>query len=195
MILLYLFYNNSPLITVYIWNTDLSKNLNELHMTRVNLLLSFVLFLFVHTGCKNGSDPERQVAKPEPKETAILKEKWHWGNAQKQNESAGYAQVVKVGNTLYISGIPTGDLSPEGVAKVYKALGECLSAFGATAKDVVKENLYTTDIEAMKKYNDPRREFYKGDFPAATWVQVSRLYEANAKLEIDLVAQLTGVEE
>jgi len=179
----------------FIFGIPIKQNLNELHMARVILPLSLVLFLFVHTGCKNGSDPEKQVAKPESKKTAAIKEKWHWGNEQKQNESAGYAQVVKVGNTLYISGIPTGDLSAEGVAKVYKALGECLNAFGATAKDVVKENLYTTDIEAMKKYNDPRREFYKGDFPAATWVQVSRLYEANAKLEIDLVAQLTGVEE
>jgi enamine deaminase RidA (YjgF/YER057c/UK114 family) len=56
---------------------------------------------------------------------------------------------------------------------------------------VVKENLYTTDIEAMKKYNDVRKAFYKGDFPAATWVQISRLYMADAKLEIELIAHLS----
>ncbi|MCX8530764.1 hypothetical protein [Chryseobacterium luquanense] len=33
---------------------------------------------------------------------------------------------------------------------------------------MVKENLYTTDIEAMKKYNDIRKKFYNNDFPAAT---------------------------
>ena len=121
---------------------------------------------------------------------AIVKEKWHWGNEKKQNENAGYAQVVKVGNTLYISGVPTGDLSPDGIAKVYKALEESLKAFGASYKDVVKETLYTTDIETMKKYNDVRKEFYQGDYPAASWVQVSRLYEPNAKLEVDLIAQI-----
>ena len=55
---------------------------------------------------------------------------------------------------------------------------------------MVKENLYTTDIEAMKKYNDARKVFYKGDFPAATWVQISRLFMADAKLEVELIAHL-----
>lgn len=117
------------------------------------------------------------------------------GDSQKQNDSAGYAQVVKVGNTIYISGIPTSDLSPKGIAQVYTALGECLKTFGASPKNVVKETLYTTDIETMKKYNDSRKEFYKGDFPAAAWVQISRLYEADSKLEVDLIAQLTGGDE
>ncbi len=164
-------------------------------MIRVAVLLSFASFLSANTGCKNNSDSKKHVDKPEYKGAATVKEKWHWGNDKKQNESAGYAQVVKIGNTIYISGIPTDDLSPKGISEVYKALEKCLNAFGASSKNVVKETLYTTDIEAMKKYNDSRKEFYKGDFPAATWVQVSRLYEANARLEVDLIAQLTGSDE
>ena len=42
----------------------------------------------------------------------------------------------------------------------------------------------------MKKYNDSRKVFYKNDFPAATWVQVSRLYMSEAKLEVELIAHL-----
>ncbi|MEE1946736.1 RidA family protein [Pedobacter sp. KR3-3] len=157
----------------------------------------FCLFslLFAHAGCKNTGEPKEHTAKSSHKKAAIIKEKWNFGNSQKQNESAGYAQVVKVGNTIYISGVPTSDLSPQGITRLYKTLEECLNAFGATSRDVVKETLYTTDIEAMKKYNDSRKEFYKGDFPAATWVQISRLYEADAKLEVDLVAQLSGGDE
>ena len=164
-------------------------------MLKVLLLLCPVSFLFVTTGCKDSSDSTKHVEGLQQKKESIVKEKWHWGNAQKQNESAGYTQVIKVGNTIYISGIPTSDLSPKGIAKVYKDLGECLSAFGATSKNVVKETLYTTDMETMKKYNDARKEFYKGDFPAATWMQVSRLYEAEAKLEVDLIAQLADSNE
>ncbi|EJL74276.1 RidA family protein [Chryseobacterium populi] len=159
-------------------------------MTKIPTLICFVSLILASIGCKNDSDSKKQAEKPNQK-TAIVKEKWHWDNTQKQNESAGYAQVVKAGNTIYISGIPTDDLSPEGIAKVYKALEKCLNSFGATSENVVKENLYTTDIETMKKYNDSRKEFYKGDFPAATWVQISRLYEPNAKLEIELIAQLS----
>ncbi len=121
-------------------------------------------------------------------ENTIEKQKWHWsGN---QDTTAGYAQVVKVGNTLYISGTVAIEVTPAGIRNVYMALKKSLEQFGASFQNVVKENLYTTDIEAMKKYNYVRKEFYKGDFPAATWVQVVRLFMPDAKLEVELVAVL-----
>ncbi len=120
----------------------------------------------------------------------IKKEKWHWDNALKQDTSAGYVQVVKVDNVLYISGAVARDVTPEGITRVYQALEKSLKSFGATFQNVVKENLYTTDMEAMKKYNDARKVFYKGDFPAATWMQVARLFMYEARLEVELIAHL-----
>jgi 2-iminobutanoate/2-iminopropanoate deaminase len=120
----------------------------------------------------------------------IKKEKWHWGNALQQDTSAGYVQVVKVENVLYISGAVAREVTPEGIARVYQSLENSLKSFGATFQNVVKENLYTTDMEAMKRYNDARKVFYKGDFPAATWMGVSRLFMADAKLEVELIAHL-----
>ena len=121
---------------------------------------------------------------------SIKKEKWHWGNELKQDTSAGYVQVVKIDNVLYISGAVARDVTPEGITRVYQALDRSLKSFGATFQNVVKENLYTTDMEAMKKYNDARKVFYKGDYPAATWMGVSRLFMADAKLEVELIAHL-----
>lgn len=144
-----------------------------------------LLILTINFGCQ-------QEITGKPEKNTIIKEKWHWDNSANQSESAGYAQVVKVGNTIYISGVPTSDLSPEGITELYKTLEQCLNAFGATPKDVVKETLYTTDIEEMKKHNNARKSFYQGDYPAASWVQVSRLYESNAKLEVDLIAEITN---
>ena len=120
----------------------------------------------------------------------IKKEKWHWGNALQQDTTSGYVQVVKVENVLYISGAVARDVTPEGITRVYQSLEGSLKSFGATFQNVVKENLYTTDMEAMKRYNDARKVFYKGDFPAATWMGVSRLFMADAKLEVELVAHL-----
>ncbi len=122
----------------------------------------------------------------------INKDKWHWDNALKQDTSAGYVQVLKVDNVLYISGAVASDVTPEGITRVYQALEKSLKSFGATFQNVVKENLYTTDMEAMKKYNNSRKVFYKGDFPAATWVQISRLYMHDARLEVELIAHLPG---
>jgi len=50
----------------------------------------------------------------------IQKEKWHWGNALQQDTSAGYVQVVKVDNVLYISGAVARDVTPEGITRVYQ---------------------------------------------------------------------------
>jgi 2-iminobutanoate/2-iminopropanoate deaminase len=122
-------------------------------------------------------------------ENTIKKEKFNWGRGD-QDTTAGYAQAVKVDNMIYISGTVARDVSPEGIKRVYEALGKTLQHYGATFQNVVKENLYTTDIEAMKQHNAVRKTFYKGDFPAATWVQITRLYMPDAKLEIELIAFL-----
>jgi len=121
-------------------------------------------------------------------DNAIKKEKFHWG--RDQDTSAGYAQAVKIGNVIYISGSVSREITPEGIRRVYEALEKTLQHYGATFQNVVKENLYTTDIEAMKQHNPARKAFYKNDFPAATWVQVSRLFTAETKLEVELVAYL-----
>ncbi|MPS64801.1 MAG: RidA family protein [Chryseobacterium sp.] len=121
--------------------------------------------------------------------TKIQKEKWHW-NHKAQDSTAGYAQAIKVDNVIYISGVVTNNITPEGITSVYNNLKTVLSNYGATFDNVVKENLYTTDIEAMKKHNNVRKKFYNNDFPAATWIQVQRLYMPDSKLEVELVAHL-----
>ena len=123
-------------------------------------------------------------------EAKIKKEKWHWNNETKQDTAIGYAQVLKIGNVLYISGAVTTEITPQGITTVYNDLKASLASYGATFENVVKENLYTTDIEAVKKYNSARKKFYNGDFPAATWVQIVQLYVPTAKLEVELIAHL-----
>jgi enamine deaminase RidA (YjgF/YER057c/UK114 family) len=124
----------------------------------------------------------------------LKKEKWHWGDTEKQDTSAGYTQGLRAGNTVYISGTVALTINEDGITNAYKGLEKSLAAFGLTFKNVVKENLYTTDIEAMKTFNYVRKRFYKGDFPAATWVQITRLYMPKAKLEIELIAQFPSKE-
>lgn len=118
----------------------------------------------------------------------IEKKKFHFGS--EQDTSAGYAQVVKVDNVLYISGTVSRDITPAGIQRIYQTIERSLNHFGASLQNVVKENLYTTDIEAMKTHNEARKKMYKGDYPAATWVQISRLYMPDAKLEIEVIAHL-----
>lgn len=58
----------------------------------------------------------------------IVKRKWHWDNKLKQDTTAGYVQVIKVGNVLYISGAVSTEVTPEGITNVYRALERSLKA-------------------------------------------------------------------
>jgi 2-iminobutanoate/2-iminopropanoate deaminase len=123
-------------------------------------------------------------------DNTIVKKKYHWGKHDAQDTTAGYAEAVLVDNTLYISGNIGRGTNPEQLQSLYSNLDRVLKAYGLTFQNVVKENLYTLDIEAVKKHNNVRKKFYKGDFPAATWVQISKLYTAEAQIEVELIAVL-----
>ncbi len=146
-------------------------------------LISFGFLLFGFA-CERNSSEQTPVNNNE----SFHKEKWHWGKEEQQSNEAGYTQAVKVGNTIYISGVPARELNEEEISKMYQSLERSLEAFDATWSNVVKENLYTTDIEQMKALNEVRKEFYHGDYPAASWVEIRRLYMPDAKVEVELIA-------
>ena len=120
----------------------------------------------------------------------ISKKKFHWGMGN-SDTTAGYAQAVLVGNVLYVSGtVGHGKTMAEQMKSLYTGIERTLKHYGLSFQNVVKENLYTTDIEATKASNSIRKSFYKGDFPAATWVQISRLYMPTALVEVEVLAYL-----
>ena len=104
-------------------------------------------------------------------------------------EKYGYSQAVEVGGTIYLSGtIGGGATMEEQVRAAYAKISMTLARFGATMKDVVKETVYTTDMEALDAANAVRKAAYGGHAPAATWVQITRLLSKGALLEIDVTA-------
>jgi 2-iminobutanoate/2-iminopropanoate deaminase len=103
-------------------------------------------------------------------------------------DDIGYRQAVRVGNTLYISGSVGAGAMPDAIRGAYGELEKTLAHYGLTFAHVVKENIYTTDLDALKANLEVRRAFYGKEFPAATWVQVSRLYEPAHVLEVELIA-------
>jgi 2-iminobutanoate/2-iminopropanoate deaminase len=122
----------------------------------------------------------------------ITKKKFYDGKFNQQDTSIGYTEAVLVENVLYISGwLDKGSIA-EQLQGIYTNLGKILKAYGATYQNVVKETLFTTDMEAVKANNSVRKVFYQGDYPAATWVQISRLYEgrSDAQIEVELIAHL-----
>ena len=113
-----------------------------------------------------------------------------------------YAQAVKAGNMLYISGavswdaegniIGAGDMKAQ-VQQVYTDLRETLEANGASFRNVIKETVFTTDMDALVANNDVRIRFYEeagSAPPAATWIGCARLAFPELMIEIECIAQL-----
>lgn len=101
----------------------------------------------------------------------------------------GYCHALRVGNNLYISGtVGTGPMA-DAVRSTYSRLRDILAANGLTYADVVKETVYAVDLDAFIQSKDIRKQFYGGAFPAATWVQVPRLYDPSFVVEVELQAR------
>lgn len=101
----------------------------------------------------------------------------------------GYCQAVRSGNMLYISGIVAAGPMDKAVPQVYEELRQVLKRQGLDFSNVVKENLYATDLPAMLTQMEARKRFYAGATPAATWVQVQKLFAPELVLEVELIAE------
>ncbi len=101
----------------------------------------------------------------------------------------GYAQAIVIGNTIHVSGtIGRGATMEEQIASIYARLEQTLKRNGATLQDVVKETVYAKDMNALAAANGPRKRAYGTHTPAATWVEITRLLQPSALVEIEVTA-------
>jgi aminoacrylate peracid reductase len=111
-----------------------------------------------------------------------------------------FSPGVRVGNTLWISGMTAGDERGQivGVGDIaaqcryiYRKMEKILQAAGGTLRDVVETTDYVTTFENYRVTADVRREVF-GDqpYPTATGVQVTALVRKEALIEIKAVAVL-----
>jgi reactive intermediate/imine deaminase len=86
-----------------------------------------------------------------------------------------------------------GDNSPEGVAQqvhqVFKNLSAVAQAAGGSLQDVVKLNLFLTDLSHFAKVNEIMAVYFRAPYPARAAVGVASLprgaaFEAEAVLVI-----------
>jgi 2-iminobutanoate/2-iminopropanoate deaminase len=100
----------------------------------------------------------------------------------------GYCQAIRVGKRLYISGSVGKGEMPAAIRGAYGELQATLKAQGLTFQNVVKETVYTTNLDEFIHNKDVRKEFYGDAYPAASWVQVQRLYTPAFVVEVELEA-------
>ncbi len=116
-------------------------------------------------------------------------------------EEYGYAQAVKVGDTIYLSGQVShdddGNVLGEGDMEVqmraaYANVGKVLAQYGATMENVVDEMLFVTDMDAAFGARVKMKEEVFAGSPvlASTIVQIERLAFPQLMIEIRCVAKV-----
>ena len=110
-------------------------------------------------------------------------------------QEIGYSQAVRTGKMLLVSGTvgaskgEPADLDGQ-MKKAYTAIQKTLAHFNTDLSHVVMERIYTTDIDSLIRSQPTRKQFYGETAPAATWVEVRRLYNQDDKIEIEVQVAL-----
>ncbi len=106
-----------------------------------------------------------------------------------------YSQAIEVNGMVYTSGIipvvpETGEI-PEGSAAQAKQafinMSHLLEAAGTSMDRVVKTTVFIKEMNDFAAINDVYKDYFTGDFPARSCVEVARLPK-DVMLEIEAIA-------
>ncbi|MEH6492003.1 RidA family protein [Halopseudomonas sp.] len=94
-----------------------------------------------------------------------------------------YSQAIKVGNTVYLSGqIPLDPATMEvvegfeaQVCRVFDNLTAVAEAAGGQLQDIVKLNIFLTDLGNFAKVNEIMERYFEKPYPARAAIGVAAL--------------------
>ncbi|MDO9437908.1 RidA family protein [Hydrogenophaga sp.] len=110
-----------------------------------------------------------------------------------------WSNAMKCGDMLFISGQVSrefhgqkivGETAYEQSKYIFTRIKHIVAAAGASMDQIVKMVIYVTDMKDNQEVWKARREFFTGDFPTSTLVQVAALGKPEIKVEIETVAYL-----
>ncbi|SQH74215.1 conserved hypothetical protein [Shewanella benthica] len=109
-----------------------------------------------------------------------------------------YSQAVKVGSTVYLSGqIPldpttmqmVSDEFPAQVVQVFDNLTAVCEAAGGSLSDIVKLNIYMTDLRNFATVNEIMGRYFSQPYPARAAIGVKQLPK-DSLVEMDGVMEI-----
>lgn len=109
-----------------------------------------------------------------------------------------YSQAARAGHTVYLSGqIPLDPASGELVGgdialqirRVFENLAAVAEAAGGSLDDVVKLNVYLTDLANFPAVSEVMSDYFREPYPARAVIGVAALPKG-AEVEIDAVVEL-----
>jgi enamine deaminase RidA (YjgF/YER057c/UK114 family) len=110
-------------------------------------------------------------------------------------QAGTWSNCLVAGRIAYIAGMTAGGSSETGdeyvqAKTIFTKIRHLVEAAGGSMADVMKVTVFVTDITQREKVWRARREFFSGNFPASTLVQVAALATPALKVEIEAVAHI-----
>lgn len=107
-----------------------------------------------------------------------------------------WSNCLVVGDQIFVAGMTArtgatvagGNSMYEQSKAVLSKIQHLLEAAGAQMDDIVKVNIFVTDIRQREEVWRARREFFTGHFPVSTLVEVSALAAPELLVEMEAVA-------
>jgi 2-iminobutanoate/2-iminopropanoate deaminase len=103
-----------------------------------------------------------------------------------------FSNCLVVDGIAYIAGMTareSGDVYAQARA-IFEKIKQLIESAGGTMADVTKLTAYVIDIDQRQGVWKARREYFNGDFPTATMIQVVALADPAYKVEIDAIAHI-----
>jgi len=104
-----------------------------------------------------------------------------------------WSNCLVVGGIAYLAGMTARGAEGDEYAQakaIFTKIRHLVEHAGGSMADIVKVTIFVTDISQREKVWQARREFFTGNFPASTLVQVAALAEPSLKVEIEAVAHI-----
>ena len=102
-----------------------------------------------------------------------------------------WSNCLVVDGIAYLAGATApGDDEYSQAKGIFTKLKHLVEAAGGSMADIVKVTIFVTDIKNREGVWKARQEFFTGNFPASTLVQVAALARPDVKVEIDAIAHI-----
>ena len=109
-----------------------------------------------------------------------------------------WSNAIRAGDMLFISGQVArpfeggtgivGKDEYEQTRQIFSRIDRIINAAGGTMDNLVKMTIYMVDIKNNTEVWRARREFFSGDFPASTLVEVSKFTHPDYLIEMSAIA-------
>ena len=107
-----------------------------------------------------------------------------------------FSNCLLVGDQIFTSGmVGEGGDAYEQSRNIFRKFDHMMQTAGGSMADIVKFTVFLTDIKDRPQIHKARQEFFEGDFPTSTLIEISKLIQPQYRVEIEAIGVIGASKE